>query len=137
MTQSTTDAGRQTERPSIVERFAYFWANPDLSLLKNSFTDDVLLYSPGEAEPRRGPEAYIAKTAEFLDLMPGLRLEVADYATNGDLTFIRWIARATGANGPIEFSGIDRLRVRNGLIAENRIVFDNALFQRLVHGKKP
>jgi len=64
-------------------------------------------------------------------LLPGLHLEVAEYATNGEFTFIRWIARAAGAKGPFEFSGMDRIRVRDGLVAENIVVFDTAQFQTL------
>jgi hypothetical protein len=36
---------------------------------------------------------------------------------------------ATGGHGPFELTGIDRVRVRDGLVAENVIVFDTAAFQ--------
>ena len=63
-----------------------------------------------------------------------MRLEVAEYATNGEFHFIRWIARATGAKGPVEMSGIDRIRVQNGLVTENYVVFDTARFAVLIGG---
>src|SRR5439155_26345912 len=72
---------------------------------------------------------------QFLQLLPDLRLEVAEYATNGEFHFIRWIGRATGAKGPVELSGIDRIRVQDGLFTENFVVFDTARFAALVGGE--
>jgi len=39
---------------------------------------------------------------------------------------------ATGANGPFELDGIDRPRVRDGLVCRNYVFFDSAQFQQLV-----
>jgi hypothetical protein len=121
------------EPPSqTVQGFSAFWANPDPAVLPPALAKDVVGYFPGDAEPVRGVAAYVARIAQFLDLLPDLRLEVAEYATNGEFTFIRWIARATGANGRLEFSGMDRIRVQDGLVKENFVVFDTAQFQALV-----
>ena len=38
---------------------------------------------------------------------------------------------ATGRNAPFEFTGIDRIRVRDGLVAENFIRFEAAHLNRL------
>ena len=57
--------------------------------------------------------------ADLLQRLPDLRLEVAEHATNGDVTFVRWIMHATGAHGPFELSGVDRIRLRDGLVCEN------------------
>jgi ketosteroid isomerase-like protein len=49
-----------------------------------------------------------------------------------DALFIRWVARATGADGkPIKQSGVDRITVRDGKVVENRIFFDRREFERL------
>lgn len=117
MTQATTQV--EQPRSPIVEGFARFWANPNPALLPPLLAEDVVGHFPGEPAPIRGRDAYVAKITQFLELLPDLRLEVAEYATNGEHHFIRWIARATGAKGPFEFSGIDRIRVRGGLVAEN------------------
>src|SRR5439155_23594222 len=77
----------------------------------------------GDPEPVRGRDAYVARIAQFLQLLPVLRLEVAEYATNGEVHFIRWTGRATGAKGPVELSGIDRIRVQDVLFTENFVVF--------------
>jgi ketosteroid isomerase-like protein len=128
MTQQATD----TKRPDTVERFAYFWSHPDVRLLEDSFTDDVVGHFPGDAEPIRGPHVYIARIAAFLEALPGLRIEVADYASEGDVTFIRWLARPSGSDGPVEFGGIDCIRSRDGKVCENHVAFDSAAFEAAV-----
>jgi hypothetical protein len=103
----------------MVEGFARFWANPDAAVLPPLLAEDVVGHFPGDAEPVRGRDAYVAKIAQFLQLLPDLRLEVAEHATNGEFHFIRWIARATGARGLVQLTGIDRIRVHEGLVTEN------------------
>jgi len=115
----------------MVEGFARFWANPSPAVLPPLLAEDVVGHFPGEAEPVRGRDAYVRKIARFLEMFPDLRLEVADHATNGGHHFIRWIARATGVNGPFEFTGVDRIEVRDGLVTENYVVFDSARMQQL------
>jgi hypothetical protein len=118
----------------MVEGFARFWANPNPAVLPPLLAEDVVGHFPGEQAPIRGREAYVAKIAQFLTLLPDLRLDVAKHATNGEFHFVRWIARATGAKGPIEMSGIDCIRVQNGLVTENHVVFDTARFAALIGG---
>jgi hypothetical protein len=134
MTESITGVQDQP-RNATVEMFAGFWANPDASVIPGALAEDVVGHFPGEPRPVRGPAAYTAWVARVLELLPDLRLEVAEHAANGEFTFIRWIARARGANGTFEFSGMDRIRVRDGLVKENIVVFDTALFEKLVGAK--
>jgi SnoaL-like domain len=130
MTQTATPVIEQPRSP-MVEGFARFWANPNPAILPPLLAEDVVGHFPGEPAPIRGRDAYLAKITEFVEMLPDLRLEVAEYASNGPFHFIRWIARATGARGPFEFSGIDRIAVRDGLVTENFVVFDTALFEQL------
>jgi hypothetical protein len=130
MTQTTTPVMEQPRSPTV-EGFARFWANPNPAVLPPSLAEDVVGHFPGEPAPIRGRDAYVAKIAQFVELLPDLRLEVVEHATNGEFHFIRWIARATGAKGPFEFSGIDRIAVRHGIVTENFVVFDTALFGQL------
>ena len=51
-----------------------------------------------------------------------------EHATNGDVMFVRWIARGTGPKGPFEAVGVDRLIVPNGYVAENLIISDHPIF---------
>jgi hypothetical protein len=51
-------------------------------------------------------------------------------ARDGEFTFVRWIMHATGRLGPFDMTGIDRIRQRDGQVAENVIVFDTNTFDR-------
>lgn len=117
-----------------VDAFATFWANPDSTLVPALVTDDVVGHWPGSDEPVRGVQAYTQALADILELLPGMRLEVAEHATNGDVTFVRWIMHATGPAGPFTLTGIDLILLRDGLVADNVIRFDTAHLQRLVAG---
>jgi ketosteroid isomerase-like protein len=126
----------ETQAPNrVVQSFAAFWANPQPQMLRGAVGEDVAVYYPGAAEAQRGPEAYMAAVQRYLDAVPDLRLEVVEYAHNGDDTFVRWLARGTGKHGRFELTGVDRIRVRDGLVVENRIFYDSAEFARLSGGR--
>jgi ketosteroid isomerase-like protein len=126
MTEETT-----VEREGFTaESFARFWANPDLSTPSDDLDDDVVGYWPGEDEPVRGRDEYVGALSELLARLPDLTLSVAESADNGEYIFIRWVAHATGVDGPIEQTGVDRIKVENGKVVENRIFFDRVQFER-------
>jgi ketosteroid isomerase-like protein len=126
MTEETT-----MEREGFTaEIFARFWAKPDLSTPSDDLDDDVVGYWPGEDEPVRGRDEYVGALSELLARLPDLTLSVAESADNGEYIFIRWVAHATGVDGPIEQTGVDRIKVENGKVVENRIFFDRAQFER-------
>ena len=63
--------------------------------------------------------------------VPDLTLRVQESADNGEHIFIRWVAHATNVNGQrIEQTGVDRIKVEDGKVVENRIFFDRAQFER-------
>ncbi|WP_394841680.1 ester cyclase [Pendulispora brunnea] len=126
-----------TTQAFTVESFARFWAKPDAALVPHAVTEDVVGHWPGLEEPAQGVVAYAERIAQVLALVPDLRLEVLEHATNDDLLFIRWRALGTGAKGPFALSGIDRIRLREGRVAENVIVFDTVRFRDLVGAPVP
>lgn len=117
-----------------IDHFAAFWSDPDSALVAQVVAPDVVGDWPGDPEPVRGVDAYTERIAEVLRLVPDLRLEVAEHASNGEFLFVRWIAHGTGAAGPFELSGMDRIRVRDGRVTENIIRYDTAAFEAAVGG---
>ena len=121
--------------PFSVDQFARFWSAPDVALVVPAmFAEDVVGDWPGDPEPVRGFPAYKARIAQLLDAVPDVTLEVADHATNGNLIFIRWIARGIGADGPFELTGMDRIRIEDGRVKENIIRYDTAALEAAVGG---
>jgi hypothetical protein len=131
MTQQQTD-----QTGFSVDAFAAWWAKPDLSTARAALAPDIVGDWPGQPELVRGVDAYVERIAELLDLVPDLHLEVAEHAVNGQFLFIRWIAHGTGAKGPFELTGIDRIRVGDdGRVKENIIRFDRSLLDELARGE--
>jgi hypothetical protein len=84
----------------------------------------------------RGRDAYMNALEELLSLLPDLSLDVKEHTMSADsqFGFTRWVMHATGASGPFELDGMDRTRVRDGLVCENYVFFDTAQFEALVSG---
>jgi ketosteroid isomerase-like protein len=115
------------------ELFAEFWQAPDLNRIPSIITDDVVGYWPG-GRIVRGRDEYMTALEELLALLPDVRLDVKEHtmSADGEFGFTRWVMHATGANGPFELDGMDRTRVRDGLVCENYVFFDSAQFEALV-----
>jgi hypothetical protein len=80
----------------------------------------------------QGHAEYARRIADLLTLVPDLRLELGEHASNCEFVFIRWIARGTGPDGRrFEGIGTDRFRLRDGLVAESLIMSDLAIFGAL------
>jgi ketosteroid isomerase-like protein len=123
----------EQQRGFTVETWAAFWAKPDMTnaAAAEPLAEDIVGYWPGEEEPVRGRAAYVGALAELLERVPDLTLSVAESAKAGENLFIRWVARATNAEGEqIEHTGVDRIRVVEGKVVENRIFFDRPQFER-------
>jgi hypothetical protein len=130
MSEVKTEAATPTE--FSVELWAAFWAAPDPSRVGLLSTDDVVGDWPGDLAPVRGKEAYRDRIAKVLERVPDLHLEVAEHAESDECIFIHWVGRGTGAKGPFEIDGIDRILLEDGRVKENVIRYDPGKFDELV-----
>ena len=124
-----------TPRVWTTELFADFWADPDLSFVPRIITDDIVGHWPGRTV--RGADEYMAALTQLLEWIPDLHLEVPERVMSGDLGFTRWIMHGTGAAGPFVLDGMDRTRVRDGLVCENYIFFDRVQLEAHLTGTQP
>jgi hypothetical protein len=123
-------AAPRRKRTWSVDGFRAFWNSPDPAAVPEVLTDDVVGHWTGRDEPVRGRKDYTRCIAALVTALPDVRLDVAEHANAGEFTFVRWIMHATGRHGPFQLSGIDRIRQRDGQVAENVIVFDTKTFER-------
>ena len=119
-----------------IEGWARFWANPDPEIAKRRVPnvvhpDGVVGYWPGGGPPVRGVADYLQYILDLLALVPDLRLTLEEHAVSGEHVFLRWTGRGTGPNGPFECTGVDRMKLKDGFVIENRIISDHEIFRIL------
>lgn len=114
-----------------IEGFERFWSNPnrDPAIVPEVLTQDVVGYWAGRDEPVHGKTEYMRCISALIEALPDMWLSVDQFAVNENFAFVHWIMHATGRRGPFELFGIDRIRMRNGQLSENIVVFDTAAFQ--------
>jgi hypothetical protein len=119
-------------RPWSVEGFRGFWARPDLSLVprvRDAMTSDIVGHWPRPIGTVRGADAYMAVIEAVAGACPDLSLAAPEYAEQGDLRFLRWVATATLGGALVTFNGLDRMRIAaDGRVSENYIFCDHPLF---------
>lgn len=125
----TPSTATETRPHWSVEAFEAFWSGPDPSLVPVALTEDVIGHWAGRDDLVHGRDDYTRCISALLEALPDVRLSVVEHAQSGRLVFVRWVMRATGAHGAFELSGIDRVRLRDGQVAENVVVFDTAAFE--------
>jgi len=112
------------------QTFEAFWADPKVeNITPDPFTEDVVGYWPDTT--LHGVEDYTARLRNLLTRLPSMRLSLAEHADNGEYIFVRWVMHAEGPNGRFEMPGVDRIRVKDGVVAENLIIFDTRQFEEL------
>lgn len=114
------------------DQFAAFWMAPRLDLPTDELAEDVRGWWPGQPAPRVGIAAYTRPLRILLGMVPDFRLDIAESAEHGDFTFVRWNARGTWRGERLDFSGIDRIRQRDGRVAENRIYCTHPLIDAVL-----
>ena len=115
-----------------IEDWGKTWRSPNkarvLARVPAIALPNIAGYWPQTTRPVRGPQEYAKRILDLLDFIPDFRAEPIEHATNGDVMFVRWIARGTGPTGAFEAVGVDRLIVPNGYVAENLILSDHPIF---------
>ena len=121
----------QTNRWSV-DSWRTFWADPSaeraLVRAPTVITDDVVGVWPHATRPVLGKQEYAQRIVALLSLVPDLHLDLMEHATNGEFVFLRWSGRGTGPDGVFQAIGVDRVRLRDGLVAENLILSDHPIF---------
>lgn len=119
-------------RPWTIEGFKRYWSAPgDPELVRQVICQDIKGWWPRGKTPLTGGDAYVNGIRAFLNAVPGFRAEVTEFATNGNVAFVRWRGTGRPSVGPSTLIGVDRLILCQGFVAENQIHSDHPIFARL------
>lgn len=108
---------------SFISRFEEAWQEPTPDGLAALLTEDVVLIQP-HRPPIRGREAARAEFARLFAWIPGTHSVVWSSRESGDLAFIEHELRFPIGNDLIRLPSVDRITLRNGLVAERVVYFD-------------
>ena len=109
------------------ERFNSFWAAPTGARVAELIAPDATIHFSGQGT-FSGAE-YIDVMAGLLASMEGLKVEPIDCAGNGDILYIHWRTPVTIDGEDIEYPGVDRFRLVDGMAVEEYILYDSAVLQ--------
>jgi ketosteroid isomerase-like protein len=114
----------QTDTAAFVRRFADVWAEPTVDGLVALTHPDATLTQP-LAATAHGREAITNVFDELLSTIPDLRGELVSWAAADDETvFVEVRLHGTFGRKPIEWVSVDKIVLRDGLIATRTAHFD-------------
>jgi hypothetical protein len=114
----------QTDPAEFVRRFADVWSAPTVEGLVGLTRPDATLTQP-LAAPAHGHDRLANLFDELLQTIPDLRGEVLTWAAADEHTvFVELRMTGTFGRRPIEWVTIDKIVLRDGLIAERVANFD-------------
>jgi ketosteroid isomerase-like protein len=114
----------QAEAAEFVEKFAAAWRGGELEEFAALWTDDVVLVqpmTPGTVGKAAAREAF----ARLFRLLPDLRATVYRWAARDGFVFIEFTLSGTFGGGEVSWPAVDRILLRDGVIAERISYFDS------------
>jgi SnoaL-like domain len=115
------------EHRDFFERFKSFWVAPSGARVAELIAPEAQIHFTG-AGTFSGAE-YIEAMQQMLDSLVGLEVTPVDCAGNGDCLYIFWRASTVIEGKRIEYHGVDRFRLSNGMAIEEHVIFDSAALQ--------
>ena len=114
-----------SEHLDFFERFKSFWAAPTGARVSELIAPEATIHFAGQGT---------FSGAEYVDVMAGLlasfeelKVVPVDCAGNGDVLYIHWRTSAVINSERIEYPGIDRFRLFDGMAVEEYIIYDTAV----------
>jgi ketosteroid isomerase-like protein len=108
----------------FVDRFESAWATSNPDRLAELLADDVVLIQP-TMPVARGKAAAREGFARLLRMVPDLHVVVHGWAERDDTVFIEFTLTGTFGGKEVAWPAVDRITLRDGLIAERVSYFDS------------
>ena len=107
----------------FVSQFVDAWARPDSGGFADLWLANGVFVHPTVASPLSGSE--VPKWSQLVKAaMPGFTFQAEEWASRGDLMFLQWSSTATVGDQSLQWSGVDRFRLRDWNILEEVVYFD-------------
>ena len=123
------------EIQDFVTRFAAAWAARDGNAFLELWHPDGKLYTPLVNRPVAGNE--LARLLEVQTAAaPDFVWQLLDWTSRGDIVIIEWQTTRNVNGIRFEWRGVDKFRIRDGKIAEERVYSDTAPLRAFRSGEK-
>ena len=114
-----------TDVQNFVARFATAWAARDGDAFVALWHENGVLHSPLYDRPIRGGE--IGRlTALVKDTAPDLAWQLLDWTWRGDVVIVEWQSTRAVDGQRLDWRGVDKFRLADGRIVEERVYMDTA-----------
>ncbi|MGO8921285.1 MAG: nuclear transport factor 2 family protein [Stellaceae bacterium] len=121
------------EIQDFITKFAAAWAARDGAAFLALWHPDGVLHYPLVDRPLAGAEIGRLNAAQS-EAAPDLVWQLLDWASRGDVVIVEWQCSRSLAGKRFDWRGVDKFRVRDGKIAEERVYMDTAMLRALRSG---
>ena len=118
----------ETEVQEFVTKFAATWAAREGAAFTALWHADGVLHTPLLDRPLAGSE--IARLNDVqVQVAPDLVWQLLDWTWRGDTVIVEWQSSRVVDGKRFDWRGVDKLRLRDGKICEERVYMDTALLR--------
>lgn len=114
-----------TDIQDFVTRFAAAWAARDPGAFLALWHPDGMLHSPLYDRPVTGKE--LGRLTELVrEVAPDHVWQLLDWTARGDVVIVEWQATRTAGGRRMDWRGVDKFKLHDGRILEERVYMDTA-----------
>ncbi|SDC75235.1 Ketosteroid isomerase-related protein [Variovorax sp. CF079] len=124
------------EIQDFITQFAAAWAARDGEAFLALWHPDGVLRTPLVDRPIAGKELGRLNDVQR-EATPDLVWQLLDWSSRGDIVIIEWQCTRQVGGKRFDWRGVDKFRLRDGKIAEERVYMDTALLRALRSGVDP
>ena len=119
----------------FITRFAAAWAARDGQAFLALWHPDGVLHSPLYDRPVAGKE--LGRLTELVrETAPDSVWQLLDWTARGDVVIIEWQTTRNVNGVRFEWRGVDKFRIRDGKVADERVYSDTAPLRAFRSGEK-
>lgn len=115
----------EAEAQDFITKFAAAWAARDGQAFLALWHPDGTLHYPLTDRPVSGKEIGRLNDVQK-EAAPDLVWQLLDWTTRGDVIIIEWQSTRVASGKRFDWRGVDKLRLKEGKIIEERVYMDTA-----------